>query len=180
MLKFLLVVPLLLIATSTQAQVMRNRTGSGFNEVATYQMLLVGPLKNAKSRRAGNGRTGVSDVPVFSAKRQGIKIRRLTQEKASGVAIHLSGRGGVAMGGVAVFAGDVMGSLRIVRYGKHVFGVVDGLRDPLRGSAYNDVELGRSLTNQVTQRTGCAVNGPPLMMFGPGHLNKLSIPLACN
>ena len=180
MLKYLLLVPFVLAATSASGQVMRNKSGAGFNEVATYRMLQVGPLRNAKSRRAGNGRTGVSDVPVFSAKAQGLRIRRLTQVKASGVAIRLSGQSGFAMGGVAVFAGDVMGSLRIVRYGKHVFGVVDGLRKPLRGASQNHSELGRSLTDQVTRRTGCAINGPPLMMIGPGHLNKLSIPLACN
>jgi len=180
MLKYLLVVPLILMATAAPAQLLKKRTGSGFNEVATYQMLLVGPLKNAKSRRAGNGRTGVSDVPVFSAKTQGVRIRKLTQEKASGVAIHLRAPGGIAMRGVAVFAGNVMGTLRIVRYGKHVFGVVDDLRNPLRGSGLNSTDLGRALTTQVTQRTGCAVNGPPLMMFGPGNLNKLSIPLACS
>lgn len=180
MLKYLLLVPFLLTATGASGQVMRNKSGAGFNEVATYRMLQVGPLRNAKSRRAGNGRTGVSDVPVFSARAQGVRIRRLTQEKASGVAIRLSTPGGYAMGGVAVFAGDVMGSLRIVRYGKHVFGVVDGLRKPYRGAGQNQVELGRSLTDQVTRRTGCAINGPPLMMIGPGHLNKLSIPLACN
>ena len=180
MLKYLLIVPLILIATEASAEVTRKRTGSGFTDVATYRMLLVGPLKNAKSRRAGNGRTGVSDVPVYSAKARGIRIRKLTQEKASGIAIHLSAQGGAPMGGVAVFAGDTMGILRIVRYGKHVFGVVDDMRNPLRGSALNSTELARALTSQVTQRTGCAINGPPLMMFGPGHLNKLSIPLACN
>lgn len=179
MLKYLLVLPLLLIATSTSAQGLKNRTGAGFNDYGTYRVLNIGPQRNAKSKRAGNGRTGASDVPVYSAKSRGIRIRRLTQADASSVAIKLGATGGSPMNGVPIFAGDVMASLRIVRYNRHVFGVVDGLRNPLRGSAMNDAELGQSLASQVVRRTGCAIHGPPLMMFGPGYLNKLSIPLAC-
>ncbi len=180
MLKYLFVLPLLLAAAGAPAEVTRKKTGTGFSDYGTYRLLNVGPLRNAKSKRAGNGRTGASNVPVYSAKSRGIRIRRLTQKDASTVAITLDATGGMAMNGVPIFAGDVMGSLRIVRYNRHVFGVVDGLRNPIRGSALSDDALGQSLTDQVTRRTGCAINGPPLMMFGPGHLNKLSIPLACN
>ena len=161
------------------AQVSKNKTGIGFSDYGNYRILNVGPVRNATSKRAGNGRTGSSDVPVYSAKRRGIKIRRLTQRDASGVAITLAATGGMTMGGVPIYAGDMVGSLRIVRYDKHVFGVVDGLRDPLRGSFMNNGELGRSFTAQVQRRTGCALNGPPLLKFQPGRLGKMSVPLAC-
>jgi hypothetical protein len=161
------------------AQVSKNKTGIGFSDYGNYRMLNVGPVRNATSKRAGNGRTGSSDVPVYSAKRRGIKIRRLTQRDASGIAITLDATGGMTMSGVPIYAGDMVGTLRIVRYDKHVFGVVDGLRDPLRGSFMNDDELGRSFTAQVQRRTGCALNGPPLLQFQPGRLGKMSVPLAC-
>lgn len=181
--KYLLVLPLLLATASAPglatAQVSKNKTGAGFADYGSYRLLNVGPVKNATSKRAGNGKTGSSDVPVYSAKRRGIKIRRLTQKAASSVAITLDATGGIAMSGVPIFVGDVMGYLRIVRYDRHVFGVVDGLRDPIRGSAMSDEQLGASLASQVTRRTGCALNGPPLLQFKPGHLNKLSVPLAC-
>ena len=177
--KYLIVLPLLLAAAGAPAQVSKNKTGAGFSDYGNYRLLNVGPMKNAKSKRVGNGQTGSSDVPVYSAKRRGVKIRRLTQKDASSVAITLDATGGMAMGGVPIFAGDVMGSLRIVRYDRHVFGVVDGLRDPVRGSELTDEALGRSLTAQVERRTGCALNGPPLLQFKPGHLNKMSVPLAC-
>lgn len=177
--KYLFVLPLVLAAASAQAQVMKNKTGAGFSNYGNTRLLNLGPTQNATSKRAGNGQTGSSDVPVYSAKRRGIKIRKLTQKDASSVAISLDAMGGMAMGGVPIYAGDVTGYLRIVRYDRHVFGVVDGLRDPLSGSAMNDETLGRSLANQVTRRTGCALNGPPLMQFLPGHLGKISVPLAC-
>lgn len=181
--KYLIILPLVLaiasVPTQVLSQVSKNKSGIGFADYGDYRYLNVGPVRNATSKRAGNGKTGSSDVPVYSAKRRGIKMRRLTQGDASSVAITLDGLGGVAMNGVPIFVGDVMGSLRIVRYDKHVFGVVDGLRDPIRGSAMNDETLGRSLTAQVTQRTGCKLNGPPLLQFKPGHLNKMSVPLAC-
>jgi len=181
--KYLFILPMVLAAASVPglaaAQVTKNKTGFGFSDYGNLRVLNVGPVQNASSKRAGNGRTGSSDVPVYSAKRRGIKIRRLTQQDASTIAIKLDATGGMAMGGVPIYAGDVMGSLRIVRYDRHVFGVVDGLRDPLRGSAMNDEELGRSMAAQVTRRTGCALNGPPLMQFLPGHLGKMSVPLAC-
>jgi len=181
--KYLIALPLILAVASmpglVAAQVSKNKSGIGFGGYGTYKVLNVGPVKNASSKRAGNGRTGSSDVPVYSAKRHGIKIRRLTQQDASVVAIKLDATAGMAMGGVPIYAGDVMGSLRIVRYDRHVFGIVDGLRDPLRGSALNSEQLGRSMATQVTRRTGCALNGPPLLQFLPGHLGKMSVPLAC-
>jgi len=177
--KYLLVLPLVLAAASAQAQVMKNKTGAGFSSYGNTRLLNLGPMQNASSKRVGNGRTGSSDVPVYSAKRRGIKVRRLTQKDASSVAISLDSTGGMAMNGVPIYAGDVTGYLRIVRYDKHVFGVVDGLRDPIRGSAMSDDALGRSLATQVTRRTGCALNGPPLLQFLPGHLGKMSVPLAC-
>lgn len=181
--KYLLVLPIVmgLIAAAGPgaAQVWGKRTGVGFSDYGTYRVLNVGPVANADSKRAGNGRTGSSDVPVYSAKRGGLKLRRLTQRDASGIAITLDATGGMAMKGVPVFAGDMVGSLRIVRYDKHVFGVVDGLRDPLGGSFMTDDELGRAFTAQVQQRTGCALNGPPLLQFLPARLGKMSVPLAC-
>lgn len=181
--KFLTVLPLVLgaIALSgpASAQVSKNKTGVGFADYGNYRLLNFGPVKNASSKRAGNGRTGSSDVPVYSAKRRGIRIRRLTQKDASSIAISLDATNGMAMSGVPIYTGDVIGSLRIVRYDRHVFGVVDGLRDPIRGSAMSNEAMGRSLATQVERRTGCALNGPPLLQFKPGHLNKLSVPLAC-
>ena len=166
-------------AVPVTAQVTKKKTGIGFDNYGTYQTLNIGPVRNGSSKRAGNGRTGASDVPVYSAKRRGVKIRRLKQTDASTIALQLYSTGGMTMGGVPIYAGDMTGSLRIVRYDKHVFGVVDGLRKPLRGSAMNDEELGRRMTTQVEKRTGCALNGPPLMQFQPGRLGKLSVPLAC-
>jgi hypothetical protein len=181
--KILYVLPLILslalAAASASAQVSKSKSGVGFADYGSYRMLNLGPVKNASSKRAGNGATGTSDVPVYSAKSRGIKLRRLTQKDASAIAIKLDGLSGMAMKGVPIFAGDVTGSLRIVRYDRHVFGVVDGLRDPLRGSALTDEALGRSMTAQVEQRTGCSLNGPPLLQFKPGHLNKISVPLMC-
>ncbi len=177
--KYLFVLPLVLAATCAQAEVMKNKTGAGFSNYGNTKLLNLGPMQNATSKRAGNGLTGASDVPVYSAKRRGIKLRKLTQKDASSIAMSLDATGGMAMSGVPIYAGDVVGSLRIVRYDRHVFGVVDGLRDPIRGSAMNDDTLGRSLATQVTRRTGCALNGPPLLQFLPGHLGKMSVPLAC-
>jgi hypothetical protein len=180
--KHLLVASLILAVAgggSVTAQVTKKKTGIGFDNYGTYQTLNIGPVRNGSSKRAGNGRTGASDVPVYSAKRRGVKIRRLKQLDASTVALQLYSTGGMTMGGVPIYAGDMMGSLRIVRYDKHVFGVVDGLRKPLRGSVMNDQELGRNMTAQVEKRTGCALNGPPLMQFQPGRMGKLSVPLAC-
>ncbi len=181
--KYLTVLPLVLAIAGAPgfatAQVSKNKTGIGFADYGNYRLLDFGPVRNASSKRAGNGKTGSSDVPVYSAKRRGIRIRRLTQKDASSVAITLDATSGMAMSGVPIYVGDIMARLRIVRYDRHVFGVVDGLRDPIRGSAMTDDVMGRSLATQVERRTGCRLNGPPLLQFKPGHLNKLSVPLAC-
>jgi len=175
--KYLIALPIIFAAACAPAQVSKNKSGIGFSHYGSYQYVDIGPVQPASKSRSKKGATGKSDVPVYSAKSR--KLRRLSQEDAALQAMHVDGVNGRALRGVAIFAGDVTGKLRIVTYDKHVFGVVDGLREPSNGSQLSDQDLGQSLTGQVARRTGCAVAGYPLMQFKPGHLDKLSVPLAC-
>lgn len=173
--KLIIVLPLLLAAASAPAQVTKNKSGIGFSNYGTYRQIDVAPEQKTK----GKGATGTSNVPVYSAKSRKLKLRRISQRDAASLAIQLKGLDGMAMNGVPIQAADVAGNLRIVRYDRHVFGVVDRLLIPMRGSAYSDEDLGRSLSGQVARLTGCTLGGPALMQFKPGHLSKLSVPLAC-
>lgn len=175
--KFLIAVPVILAATCASAQVSRNKSGIGFTHYGSYQWVDMGSAKSASARGSKKGATGKSDVPVYSAKSP--KLRRVNQEDATLQAMHVSGVKGAALRGVAIFAGDVTAKLRIVTYDKHVFGVVDGFREPMNGSRLSKQDLGQSVVAQVARRTGCSVAGHPLMQFKPGHLDKLSVPLAC-
>lgn len=185
--KYLIALPVVLtvvcapvqITAQVTAQVSKNKTGVGFSNYGTYAYVDVGPVQSRPAKGARKGATGTSDVPVFAARSPRVKLRKVSQQDAASYAMQLSGVNGTALHGVPISAGDVSGRLRIVRYDRHVFGVVDGLRTPMNGSRLNDQELGRSLAGQVARRTGCSIGGQPLMQFKPGFLNKLSVPLFC-
>ena len=172
-----IVIPLVLAATCASAQVSKNKSGIGFSHYGTYEYVDVGPAMAAPKKGSRKGATGNSDVPVFKAKSP--KLGRASLLDATLQAMHVDGKNGAALRGVPIFAGDVTAKLRIVSYDKYVFGVVDGFREPLNGSRLSGQDLGQSLAGQVARRTGCAVAGYPLMQFKPGHLDKLSVPLAC-
>jgi hypothetical protein len=169
--KALFVLPLLFVAASAAAEVSKNKTGAGFSGYDNYRQLDVGPVQRVSIK----GATGTSDVPVYTAKSRGLKLRRTSQKKAAAMALQLKGSGGRLMNGVPILAGNVIGSLRIVSFDRHVFGVVDGLRK----STLSDDAMGRSLSGQVVRMTGCAIGGPALMQIGPGYMNGISVPLAC-
>ena len=72
--KVLFVLPLLLVAASAAAQVTKSKTGTGFSGYENYRQLDVGPVQQVSNK----GATGASDVPVYTAKSRGLKLRRMT------------------------------------------------------------------------------------------------------
>ena len=175
--EFLIAIPFALAAVAAPAEVSKSKSGIGFTSYGSYRYVEVGPAQATPKKASRKGATGNSDVPVYSAKSP--KLGRVKQKDAAVQAMHVDGTNGRALRGVPISAGDVTATLRIVSYDKHVFGVVDGFREPLNGSRLSEQELGQTLTGQVARRTGCAVSGYPLMQFKPKHLDKLSVPLAC-
>ncbi|MFT7596527.1 MAG: hypothetical protein ACI8R4_003863 [Paracoccaceae bacterium] len=175
--RYLIALPIVLAAASAPAEVSKSKSGIGFSSYGTYEYVNVGPAQAAPKKASRKGATGKSDVPVYSAKSP--KMGRVKHKDAAVYAMHVDGANGAALRGVAIFAGDVTAKLRIVSYDKHVFGVVDGFREPMNGSQLSGQDLGQSFAGQVARRTGCSVAGYPLMQFKPGHLDKLSVPLAC-
>lgn len=154
----------------------KSKRGVGFDSYGSVETL---PAESVPTpvKRSRSGATGSSDVPVYRAKSRGLRF--MNQKKAAAAAMDVDTANGRPMRGVPIYAGDVAGSLRIVRYDRHVFGVVDRLTEPAQGTSMSDRELGRALSQQVARRTGCALGGSPVMQLQPGHLGKLSVPLSC-
>ncbi len=81
--------------------------------------------------------------------------------------------------GAAFDAADISGSLKLVKTKGNTYGLVDQIRPYGGATRFSDLELANAMTSEISRRTGCSLQGSPLVSRDRAAISQLAVRLSC-